>query len=444
MKIVFINLPWWCNEPGGVLRFGVRAGSRWPFTMRAHCHPDAYAPGGYLPFPFFMAHAAAFVQRQFSEATVILRDSIALREGYEASFNWLANERPDYAIIESATPSWDHDRAAIARLVERCPDCKVIVTGTVTTIKAQEALAVSGVVAAVQGEYEHGVCDAIQGSSGVIGHHLLTREEMNRAPFPLLPVDTALHYWDACPRGHCPPQLQVWSSRGCPYRCCFCAWPATMTGNDPDGTGKRSVRIYTPEYMAAMLEDALGRFPFASIYDDSDTFNLVEKHTQAMCEVYRKTGLPWSAMCRADTVSRETWQLMRASGCFGVKIGFESGSQRVIDHIINKRLDLGEAADTARFLRSIGMTVHGTFTVGLPGETHEEMQQTVDFINSLYASGALDSHQLSGTAVIEGTPLGNLAQQGLGGRLKAYDEAVIDERFIASTDGQAKIERMTQ
>jgi radical SAM superfamily enzyme YgiQ (UPF0313 family) len=193
--------------------------------------------------------------------------------------------------------------------------------------------------------------------------------------------------------------------------------------------------------MSAFLADAIERYNFRSIYDDSDTFNLVQKHTVEMCEVYRATGLPWSAMCRADTIDRETWQLMRDSGCFGVKIGFESGAQRVLDEIVNKRLDLEKAADTARFLRSIGMQVHGTFTVGLPGERPEEAKQTVRFIEQLYASNALTSHQLSGTAEIEGTPLATLRERG---HLDAYRGAVIDQNYVRSSDGQAKIEAMSK
>jgi len=108
-------------------------------------------------------------------------------------------------------------------------------------------------------------------------------------------------------------------------------------------------------------------------------------------------NMPWSAMCRADTVSLTTWNVMKDSGCFGVKIGYESGSQRVIDHIINKRLDLKKAFDTTQYIKLLGIKVHGTFTIGLPGETKEEVPQTHDYIHSL----GLDSFQLSGTTEIE-------------------------------------------
>jgi hypothetical protein len=441
MKILFTNPPWWDQSPGQPLRYGIRAGSRWPFTVQAHCAPDDFRFGGYLPYPFFMGYAASYAQKAFPDATVRLCDSVAMRESYTVFSQWVSIYEPDFVVIESATPSWAHDRLVIDLITFKSPYTQIIVTGTITSdcSKSAEILATRGIIACVKGEYEKGIVRVIRGERGLIEHDLLTADEMNGAPFPLLTPDTATHYWDACPAGQRPPQLQVWSSRGCPYKCCFCAWPATMTGNDPDGTKARRVRLYSPEYMSSFLADAIGRFGYQSIYDDSDTFNLVQKHTAQMCEVYARTGLPWSAMCRADTVDRDTWRLMKQSGCFGVKIGFESGSQRVVDEIVNKRLDLAAAADTARFLRSIGMTVHGTFTVGLPGERPEEAQQTIRFIEELYASGGLDTHQLSGTAEIEGTPLSTLRDRG---HLDAYKGAVLDENYVRDTDGQHKIEGM--
>ena len=218
-----------------------------------------------------------------------------------------------------------------------------------------------------------------------------------------------------------------------------------MTGNDPDGTQPRSVRFYAPEWVEAFIRHRMALAfdrgtPLRSIYVDDDTFNLSDKHTLEICAVMKKIGLPWSAMCRADTSKPDTWRAMKDSGCFGVKLGFESGSQRVIDEIVNKRLDLVKAAETARWLRKeLGMTVHGTFTIGLPGETADEAEQTKDFIRVLYATGALDTHQLSGTATIEGTPLDAVSK---GEALKAYPGAVAGESFVRDHDGVSKIERL--
>ena len=189
-----------------------------------------------------------------------------------------------------------------------------------------------------------------------------------------------------------------------------------MTGNDPDGQHKRTVRFYSAAYMEAFLTEIVAKYRLKSIYFDDDTFNLGNRHTQEMCGVMRRINLPWAAMCRADTSTRETWKMMRESGCYGVKVGIESGSQHVVDNIVNKGLDLEEARQTVIYLRKLGMSVHGTFTYGLPGETAEQMKQTKDYI----ARTPFSTIQESGTASIEGTPLFNLEAKG---HLDAYPGA---------------------
>ena len=60
-------------------------------------------------------------------------------------------------------------------------------------------------------------------------------KEMNEAPHPWFDAKVNWRYFDSNPRGQKFPHLQIWSSRGCPYKCIFCVWPATMTGNDQPG-----------------------------------------------------------------------------------------------------------------------------------------------------------------------------------------------------------------
>jgi radical SAM superfamily enzyme YgiQ (UPF0313 family) len=428
--IVFSNPPWWENNV-----CGVRAGSRWTHTYTAQFNrPDNFQFGEYIPFPFFMGYATSYARKAGHKAE--LRDSIATRESYQSYFAWLKKTDPEFLVIETATPSWAHDQKVIQEIKRILPDIKIILTGTISAVSPQEIIEKKGVFAVVKGEYEKGVLRAVE-KGGVIEAELLSQKEMNEAPFPEYPIECWDHYCDHQPRGQKFPHAQVWASRGCPFKCIFCVWPAAMTGNDPDGKGKRTVRYYTPEYMENFLGYLIKRFPFKSIYFDDDTFNLGNKHTLEMCEIMGKIGLPWSAMCRADTIPIETWKIMKDSGCFGVKLGFESGSQYVVDHIVNKHLNLDEGAGVVRHLKEIGMTVHGTFTVGLPGETAEQRQETIKFIKSL----PFDSYQLSGTAEIEGTPLATLRKEG---HLEKYDGAKIDDSYILESDGHKKFKALVQ
>jgi radical SAM superfamily enzyme YgiQ (UPF0313 family) len=426
-KVLFANPPWF-DTTDGTLRCGVRAGSRWPFTQPARA--------GYLPYPFFMGYAATYAAAN-TTADVRFRDSIATRESYQEFAAYLEAERFDYVFIETATPSWDHDAQVVRLIRQALPDCRVVITGPITTTKADEILGTLPVYACIKGEYEKNSVKVIEGASGVIDFDLLTVAEMNASPPPYLDETIAHRYWDYNPIGQEFPHLQAWASRGCPYKCVFCVWPAAMTGNDPDGTNVRRVRHYSPEYMEAYLTDAVSRYGYKSVYFDDDTFNLGNSHVVKMCEVMKRVGVPWSAMCRADTSKMETWSLMKESGCFGVKLGFESGNQWVVDHIVNKHLDLEYARNVVHELKRLGMTVHGTFTIGLPGETREQMRETLAFIDSL----PFDSHQCSGTAEIEGTPLHTLRSAG---KLDTYDGASMDADAEMHTDGVKRMARLAE
>ena len=194
---------------------------------------------------------------------------------------------------------------------------------------------------------------------------------------------------------------------------------------------KRNVRQYTPDYIDNLLAELTGRYKFKAIYFDDDTFNIGNRHTENMSALMGKFNIPWFAMCRADTSKKETWKKMADSGCKGVKIGVESGSQVVVDKIVNKHLDLKYVSEIVSYIRSLDMSVHGTFTYGLPGETKEDMIQTKRFINSTKFSTV----QESGTAEIEGTPLHTLINAE---KLTTYPSAVADENYDRQKDGGKK------
>jgi len=435
MKVLFSNPPWWENKEGAYWRAGVRAGSRWPFTYLVRSSPDNFQFGDYLPYPFFMGYAATYAAQK-TGADVRFRDSIALRESYKNFFEYLEQEKYEYVFIEIATASWERDRGIIQEINKRLPNCKIVITGPITTTKSEEILNNYPVDSCIRGEYEKGSVRVLNGESGIIDHDLLTVEEMNSAPFPYFDELHAYRYWDASPVGQTAPHAQIWSSRGCPFKCIFCVWPAAMTGNDPEGTKTRSVRQYSPEYMEALIRELMERFQYKCIYFDDDTFNLGNNHVVELCKVMSRIGVPWSAMCRADTIKMETWQMMKESGCFGVKLGFESGNQYVVDKIVNKHLDLEYASQVVYELKRLGgMTVHGTFTYGLPGETKEQMLDTRRFIDSL----PFDSYQESGTAEIEGTPLHTLSQKG---KLDKYQGAQVDANYQRQVDGNKKYQSL--
>ena len=164
MRVLFSNPPWWtdsgqANDVNGrlvqVFGAGVRAGSRWPFTQYIANPPDQFGFGSYLPYPFFMGYATTYAARA-TGAEVVFRDSIALRESYAAYEAFLTAGQFDYIVIESATPSWEHDSKVIQRINRLLPTCRIVVTGPIASQGAQ-ILRDLPIHACVRGEYEKGV-----------------------------------------------------------------------------------------------------------------------------------------------------------------------------------------------------------------------------------------------------------------------------------------------
>jgi radical SAM superfamily enzyme YgiQ (UPF0313 family) len=440
MKALFANPPWWegieKHEESGERRWrcGVRAGSRWPHTILVRSAPDRLAYKEYLPYPFFLGFAATYAQRE-TDADVTFRDSIALRESYESFYAHVEARKYDFIFIETGSPSLSHDLGVMAKLRTLLPNTKIVICGPIVN-SPEELKQANGLYhAAIKGEYEKGSVRVLNGESGIIDYDLLTVEEMNSQPFPYMDSQYAKLYWDGVANRGTWPIMKLWGSRGCPYKCIFCVWPATMTGNDPDGSRKRSVRHYSGRYLEAWIRHYLTIAPFSFIYFDDDTFNLGQKHVLDVCDAMERVALPWGAMCRADGIDRDGWLRMKETGCVAVKIGFESGNQWVVDNIVNKHLDLKEARETVHFLKSIDINVHGTFTFGLPGETAEQMAETQAFIQSL----PMDTYQTSGCAEIKGTPLAELR---LKGNLKKYPGAAATDDYQAVADGSRKMKKI--
>jgi radical SAM superfamily enzyme YgiQ (UPF0313 family) len=412
---------------------GSRAGSRWPFTSTAFSSPDKFFLG-YAPYPFFMGYAATYLRKNIG-CGVAFRDSIALKESYDSFFRYVESGFFEYIFFESATSSWDHDKKIIERIKRVSPDSKIVLTGQICA-KGPDLLNLVPIEACIEGEYEKGAVKVVNGASGWISYDFLSVDEMNDAPFPYYDWDYAYKYWEIAPVRSVFPMASVLSGRGCPYKCIFCAWPAVMWNNDHDGTGTRTARQYSAEYLEAFLTELIEKYRIRHIYFDDDTFNLGDAHVLKVCGVMEKLKIPWGAMCRLDTTSMDAWRAMRESGCYWIKVGYESGSQWVIDNIVNKKMNLERARDTTWELHKMGFFIHGTFTFGLPGETQEQMMETREYIKSL----PLDSHQESGTGELDGTPLALLSESK---RLENYAGAVKDAEYRRVSDGGAKMRELS-
>lgn len=382
MRIFIGNGPW--NRPG---YYGVRAGSRWPH-LETDCSP-------YMPFPFYMAYATALLQKEGFEVLTI--DGIAERISEENFIERASSFKPDLAILEVSTPSMETDLRQAQAIRSRSPETSLAFAGLHMLDQGEDFLVGHRYVDfTLRGEYDYtalelaktlsagGNLDQVCGVSYFdeatgASHHNPRREiikDLDVLPWPSRDQYPMYSYHDL-PGGIPAPSLQVWSSRGCPFRCIFCVWPQIMY------QGNKYV-TRNPVDVVDEVEYCVKRWGFRSFYFDDDTFNIGKKRLLKLGEEIskRNLGIPWAAMSRADTCDKETLLELKKSGLHAVKYGVESASQQLVDHA-DKSLDLNKVEEMVRYTQEVGIRIHLTFSFGLPGETHETAMKTIRWSQKL-------------------------------------------------------------
>jgi len=378
MKIVLANLPWKVRD-----RWGVRAGSRWP-------HIKTNQEGGYLPFPFFLAYAAALLKRHGYEVHLI--DAIAERLPYENFIRKVRRIAPDFLIAETSTASLYNDMIILKRLSRTM---KIIVCGPDANISRKEFLEGHGFVDYVLvGEYEMTILDLLghldkgkilEGVPGIVyrknGNIIKNSdrpllEDLDLLPWPMRETLPMERYYDA-PGGLPMPSVQMLASRGCSFQCIFCAWPQIMYK-------KGSYRTRGVKNVIDEMEYLVNYFGFKSVYFDDDTWNIGKQRILEFCKEMTsrnregRLGVPWAMMARADLMDEEQISTLKKAGLHAVKYGIESADQDILDRS-GKSMDLKKTERMVKLTMAMGIKTHLTFTFGLPGETRESVEKTVDY-----------------------------------------------------------------
>jgi anaerobic magnesium-protoporphyrin IX monomethyl ester cyclase len=165
--------------------------------------------------------------------------------------------------------------------------------------------------------------------------------------------------------------LPIMTSRGCPYQCSFCVASQMFGG----GYRTRSPKNVVDEI--EWLRDVHGA---VGIYFCDDTLTLDRKRTIEMCDEMknRKIGLPWGCQTRVD-VPKEVLVKMGEAGCQMIHFGVESGCQSILD-AVNKSTSIEQCERAVKWAKEEGIFAAVTAIVGYPGETRDNVKQTLDLI----------------------------------------------------------------
>lgn len=167
---------------------------------------------------------------------------------------------------------------------------------------------------------------------------------------------------------------EIYTSRGCPIGCFFCAVRVTM--------GLR-IRLRSADNVLAEAKECLERYHFdhLAIADDSFTYN--QERAAKICEGFQRMGVKsWHCEgTRVDIVSPELLKLMAKTGCQKIVFGVESGSPRILE-LIGKRITIEQVKNAFKWAREAGIKyIEGDYIIGShPSETQEDLKKTLDLI----------------------------------------------------------------
>lgn len=319
--------------------------------------------------------------------------AVAEREGLEAKIadysqggNFeedLQNFKPDYLVVNVATPTFKSDLSAMTVAKEICPNIITIAKGAAFLTVAFEVMYFQKDLDLILfGEPEDTLKEILQGKpySGILGLYYRDDlrakftgsrpfiENLDRLPFPARHlVDNNMY--------RRPDNNQVQAtikvSRGCPFHCFFClATPVSGA----------KVRKRSPENIVEEIRECVNKYGIKNFLFWSDIFNIDKEWVMELCQKIIDSGLDitWSANTRADTADEEMAQKMYEAGCRLVSIGVESGSQEMLDKI-GKKITLDDVRLTVKIFKKAGIKIYNYFVIGLPWEDEETVEDTIDF-----------------------------------------------------------------
>jgi radical SAM superfamily enzyme YgiQ (UPF0313 family) len=316
--------------------------------------------------------------------------------------------RPDLVVLQGTTPSIYSDLEHAQRIKEINPAVTTVMVGAHVSAEPEDTLrngrGFLDIVA--RGEYDYTLADIAGGKAfkeitgisywdnGLVRHNSARSfiKDLDRLPFPAWHHISLYDYHDA---GKLYPFITLLGGRGCEGRCSFCLFPQVMYGGH-----------YRPRSIESVLSEVeydLKLFPhLKEIMFEDDTFTLknFRERLAGICEglLRRRIKISWAANARPDFEDGELFKLMRRSGCRMLCVGFEFGSQEMLDRV-HKGITLDKMHRFAFSAHKAGIRLHGCFMIGGPGETEKTALETIRFARSL----ALDTVQFSGVCAYPGT-----------------------------------------
>lgn len=340
--------------------------------------------------PLGLAYIASVLESEGEEVRIIdsLVEDLSLNDVRKVISKW----SPDLVGVSSITSNF-YDALEVARVAKEL-GCKVVMGGVHVTFKDVETLkSFPYVDFVVRGEGEYTTLDLVRAlernvePKKVLGLTYRSGDVIKKNPprpfirdldglplpaYHLLPMEKYVSEGER--------YATMITSRGCPFSCTFCS-SSRICGKKWRGRNAEKVadelELLTEEYNVRTVEFL------------DDTFTLNKRRAEEICDelVKRKIDVPWACSSRVDTINAKLASKLKRAKCFVVYLGVESGSQRILN-LMRKGITISQAEKAVRLMKKVGLEVLTSFILGMPSETVEEAEKTIDFavkLNPEYA-----------------------------------------------------------
>lgn len=365
-------------------------------------------------FPLGLTYLAAQLRSKGYE--VVIYDADAnVDKNEEMDFSMLETKYPEYinCINNLSHPIWDEARNIIkqikpdvvgisvfttkaaaafriAQIVKEIDDSiHVVIGGPHPSVKAEESLKISPFVDfAIRGEGEISLSLLIEAIEKKKPYHDIKGlsykdndrichnspaefiADLDQIPIPARDLLLNKDYYTSEDMG------LMLTGRGCPFSCSFCS---------SKGVWGKVTRYRSIENVLEEIKLVQNKYKTTQFSFKDDTFTINRKRVFDFCEKLNKSNLKlnWDCNVRVNLADQAILEKMKRSGCNGVKMGIESGNQHILSDIMKKGTTIEQIKNAAKAARKANLYWTGYFMIGLPGETPEEMTETLELLKCI-------------------------------------------------------------
>ncbi len=268
-------------------------------------------------------------------------------------------------------------------------------------------------------------------------------ENLDDIPFPardLLPMDLyrkigVPHSLSTASSNFAP----IISSRGCPARCIYCS-STSFWGNKP--------RFRSPDNVLDEIGELIEKWGIEEIQFEDDNMTADRKRAKKIFRGIRERGYKikfnYPNGVAMWTLDEEMIDLMEEAGCYEMTLAYESGCQKVLREIVKKPVNLERAAEITKYIHKKKIRTDAFYIIGFPGETLEQIQETIDFAHRMKTDIAyfFVANPLPGTELYRIAKEKNMLMDGfdfenLSYSHSAYHDGVFGEGVLEKKAGRA-------